>query len=786
MSLNLTRFSRRHFLFSTLLSAIPLSTALQPLFAQQTEAKPRSYAYPVVAKGTHPGIIFGAAELPAMHKRAQGQGLAADAYRKVKQEATEDLPRDLTPKQMAGREGIRLAAKLEAMALVYQVENDRQMGLEAVKLLRQVAVDADAKAVFVAINDDFFGTEHWPKALAFAWDWLYAIMPDAERGTILAGLEAWSDALEDHTQSWWWRDATYNCGAIPVGAQGILLAAIRGESKHPQLEQRLADCLRKVTRNYFPLTWRDNGLCSEGPGYAHYLKNPIQFLDAVRRTGGEDFVPQSGGVNAMHYLRHQWMPQGRCATVGDNTEYGRRVFQAIYLYGIREMNDAAGLWTFEKYADRARTEAFLQFLYYPDALTPRSPGELKLRTSHYFEFDRNQAGYLFARNEWDNEQASWLAFSTRYENSNHTHYDMNSFVFTVFGEEFGAHTNIYGYSQPLHGADLEHNIVIIDEGGMPVADRPTSAGDDGSIYGYLTGVGTGEFGDYVRGDAHRSYADRSVKTDKPAKQADRVLGYIKEGRNPYIVVTDQIRKDDAPHDYHWQWYTMAQSIEGKGTVAEPFRLRGERAHCKLVFLTPEAPDFSFQIVKNEQRNRNDSWGLLRVKQRAEQAEFVMLAIAWADGEPEPAVSVGPAVKGATGGRSFLVSTYSGKDSQPVKDLVLWQPGATGKMLTCRSVVSNGLLTVVRRFDSAQPQGYLLGDGSQLRVGGRKLVDAPQACSVSAAEKAVVVTSARRPYEPLPPLTARGRFWLPAKQSDLWRDDVRLPASSRDGSWLALA
>src|SRR5690606_16167790 len=122
-----------------------------------------------------------------------------------------------------------------------------------------------------------------------------------------------------------------------------------------------------------------------------------QFADALRRTGGPDWMATSGAVNAMHYLRHQWMPQGRCGTVGDNTQYGRRVFQAIYLLGIREMGDAAGLWTFEKYADRDRTEAFLQFLYYPDDLKPVSPRALRLPTSHYFEFDKNRAGYLFAR-----------------------------------------------------------------------------------------------------------------------------------------------------------------------------------------------------------------------------------------------------------------------------------------------------------------------------------------------------------------------------------------------------
>jgi hypothetical protein len=194
-----------------------------------------------------------------------------------------------------------------------------------------------------------------------------------------------------------------------------------------------------------------------------------------------------------------------------------------------------------KYAD-AGDGGVPQFLYYPDDLSPLSPGTLDLPTSHYFEIDRNRAGYLFSRSEWDNEQGAWFAFTTRHDNANHAHYDMNSFVFTAFGNEFAAHTNVFSYSHRHHDADLEHNIVIVDEGGMPVADRPTTAGDDGSLYGLMTGVATGRFGDYVRGDARPSYADRSVKADTPAVRADRAVLFAKQGANPYIVVADEIQR----------------------------------------------------------------------------------------------------------------------------------------------------------------------------------------------------------------------------------------------------
>ncbi|MCZ2080577.1 MAG: hypothetical protein HUU41_00740 [Bryobacteraceae bacterium] len=730
--------------------------------------------YVVVKPGTHPGIIFSPQELPALRRRARGAGLAAEAYTKVRRTAYESYPADLSVKQLVGREGNRLAGQLESMALVYQIEGDRDLARKAIRLFQSVASGCDPREFFRTVDSDFFATEHWPKAFAFAWDWLYPEISAGDRTTLIRNLETWSAALYEHTEAWWWRDASYNCGAIPVGANGLLLAAMQAESQHPDFRRWFNECFRKVKENYFPLTWRASGICNEGPGYAHYHKNPTQFADAVRRTGGPDIIGESGAVNAMHYLRHQWMPQGRCGTVGDNTEYGRRVFQAIYLHGIRELSDQPGLWTFERYADRERTEPFLQFLYYPDGLDPVSPGTLDLPTSFYFEIDRNRAGYLFARNEWDNEQASWFAFTTRYANANHTHYDMNSFVFTAFGEEFAAHTNIFPYQHPHHGADLEHNIVIVDDGGMPAADRPNSAGDDGSLYGYMTGVGVGRFGDYMRGDAHRSYADRSIKTDTPAVRADRTMVFAKQGANPYIVIADEIQRDDKEHNYHWQWYTMAHELSGRGTLDEPYLIEGRNARCKIVFLEPQAPEHKFRIVKSEQRRHGVDLGLLRVTVRGVQARYIALAASWRKEAPEPAVRRGPEVKGAAGAASFVV------EGADFRDVIVWQPGTSGQPLTCGDVKTNGLMTVVRTASDGTVAGYILGDGASLRFADHTLVDAPRPLAVIADAKYLSAMGARRAHENLPPFAAAGTVWLPSPGAEVWADGTRVTPHKRNG------
>jgi hypothetical protein len=564
-----------------------------------------------------------------------------------------------------------------------------------------------------------------------------------------------------------------------VGAHGVLLSAIRGESRHPDFAKWHSECFRKISRNYFPETWRANGICNEGPGYAHYHRNPTLFANAVRRLGGPDIIAQTGAVNAMHYLRHQWMPQGGCGPVGDNTSYGRRVFQPIYLFGIRELGDAAGLWTFEKYADLDRINPTELFLCWPDSLKPVSPATLDLPTSHYFEIDPHRAGYLFARNRWDDERASWFAFTTRYENANHTHYDPNSFLFTAFGEQFATHENVYGYSHPHHGADIEHNIVIVGEGGMAANDRPNSAGDDGSILGFMTGVIAGDFADFARGDARRSYADRSIKGSQPAIRAERAVLFAKQGPNPYVVVADDIQRSPSEEDYHWQWYTRAHQITGQGTFAEPFAIQGEHARCRIAFHTPDAPAHEFKMVTSEGVRTPFQLGLLRVSRKGVRVRYAALAAANQTGQPEPQILRGPDIHGNANAASFIVK------GDGFEDLIVWQSeekdGAGGAMLTCGRLKTDAQLAMVRTNASGHVTGYVLGEGRTLEFNGKPLARSETGFSVSAGEQKTMVAGPRRPRQNQPPLPARGELWLPAKTTRLWVDgnSVR-PSAGRDG------
>ena len=730
--------------------------ATPPAQESQKSSQITAKRYEVVTPGTHPGLLFCAKELPRLRRRAKGEGLAAECYGKVVELAR------------GPAEGNRRGRKLNAMALVYQIEGDAELGRQAVELFKEIIAEIDPYKCYEEIDSDFFATERWPKAFAYAWDWLFELMDEKERAVVLEGLESWCKALYEHTEAWWWRNASINCGAIPVGALGLLCTAIQGETDHPEFEKWLVSAIHRIQRNYFPHSWRETGICIEGPCYAQYHKNPTQFGEALRRTGGPDIISLSGAVNAGNYQMFQWMPQGGCGPIGDNTNYGRRVFAAAYLLGIGEMADGPALWTFIKSTDRNRLNPLLAFLLYPDDLEPVSPGEAGRPTSCYFEITPNRAGYFYSRSEWDNERAAWFAFATRYDNANHQHYDMNTFLFNAFGEKFGTHRNIYAYRDENHGVDFEHNIVIVDGGGMPAFDPITTCSAQNSIKGLLTGLGQGHFADYVRGDAKASYQDRSDPKSSPAVQADRSCLFVKQGPCPYLVVVDEIQKsEDREHDYHWQWYTTAKGITGAGSLAEPLLIEGEEANCSIGFLEPTAPAVDFQLVKGGSSRYPIELGLIRVHQHGGQVRYVAVAGAWKKEGPRPSFSKGPEVTGNPRAVSLVVESGS------FRDLIVWQPAdnarGAGKEIACGELRTDGLLSLVRTDPSGQVVGYMLGDGRNLSFAGQSLARTEEPASVSADNQRVFLTGGRRAQQNRPPLEPRGKVRLPHPRAEVFVD-----------------
>jgi hypothetical protein len=404
-------------------------------------------------------------------------------------------------------------------------------------------------------------------------------------------------------------------------------------------------------------------------------------------------------------------------------------------------------------------------------VAPVSTGDVGWPTSYYFEITPNRAGYVYSRSEWDNERAHYFAFTTRYAGANHQHYDMNSFLFHVFGEEFGTHRNIYTYRHPDHGADIEHNIVVVDGGGWPSNDRINSAGDDCSTNGLMGAVGLGHLADYVRGDARESYRDNSVAGSCPAIRADRTCLFVKQGSNPYLFIADDIQQSENTHNYDWQWYSFDSNVTGSGSLTDPFLIEGENADCGVMFLEPLKPVSSFEIVQGTQRRRALEMGLIKVRLRGSRVRFVALAAGWEKNGRPPSVLPGPEVTGNPEAVSLEIS------GDGFSDLLIWQPeevpDAPAPEIRCGELTCQGYLALIRRDDSRKVTGYVLAEGGHLSAGEDALVVSEETVSVSADGLRVWVTGQLQTRLGDGAVPASAQVRLLSEEGELYVDGKRL-------------
>lgn len=684
----------------------------------------------------HPFLLFSGGDVAALRQRADADPLLKFCLDDIKKAA----------QRKPGDENYSWRETLEDLAFLAALENDPELTKQALEFFRSMLREHDAARFFARIGsrDNWYGRS--PRTFALAWDWLAGRMAKEQKAEALPQLEDWCIRTYEHTDKQWWAEASYNVGVVPVAGYGLLALAIRGDTSNARVETCYCEAVRRVGQNYYPTTWKPSGICYEGPGYAQTgLDYAGLFTDAVLHAGGGDLAAGSGAAHAMRYLMYQQLPWGGCAPIGDNTGKGGRTFTAQFLPDLGRTGDAAGLWTWNKYTNRNRLDTLIAYLGYPLDLKPRSPRETGAPTSKYFEVTPNRAGYVFARSGWDDKDAAFFAFVTRFEQCNHQHYDMNSFLFGGFGTLFATHQMLFPYDSEKHGVDYEHNLIIINGGGWPATNRtPRSCGIDNSTEGLLVGLSLSSFADYVRGDAKWSYRDNSVATSNPAIRAERTCLFVKQGATPYLLIVDDNQQLGQPVKYEWLWHAPNLPLHGVGAIDDPLVLTAKGGSCALQFVQPAQPALTKQPVGS---------GLvrLRVEQTGVRVRYAAIAALQREEAARPRAAVQSVECRNPAAFSVSVGLADGS-----RDFITWQSEEdrvqSGHPLTSGSLRTDGLLAMVRSANG-KVTGFVLGEGTYLRWGETWLVkgDAPVNVSVGPGDKQI--SGRLRNRQALPPAPA---------------------------------
>ena len=446
--------------------------------------------------------------------------------------------------------------------------------------------------------------------LGYAYDFAYNDMTQEQRtvtrrviSRITAGRLWMGGRLPHHFRNWNW---------IAIGlAQPLLSLAIEGE---PGYDARVYKLGVEIARDYITYGISPTGEATEAVGYSNFglvWGSPF-YVAAARR--GEDFLTQSHNRRLIDwYLQSEEPWGGQWESHGDGGDGGPSIWNmAMWKYFYPSDPKVDYLWQTVLYP--GGKDAFSQGKYHPiEALLwvsdPRTSRDGRLHdyssgkelNAPLTFFDPLRSS-LNARNNWTPD-ATAIEFECRTDSvdASHEHADRGNFTLSAMGREWAKEN--FRSVESRH-----HNLVLIDGLGQGYWPGPgkwigeqdggwalMASADAKSAYDtWWPKEITTEAPNFVRfqyprwssfatesADFHKEYAGVPSSRDQrpsvvqhfagfaqgdprmwdedtwpialphnPVERAFRTIAFVRE-KTPYLLVADDIQKDDKERLYEW-------------------------------------------------------------------------------------------------------------------------------------------------------------------------------------------------------------------------------------------
>jgi hypothetical protein len=533
-----------------------------PSTAQRLSQKPQEigsrvrYGFtPPPIPGVHPRICFNPSELGTLRQRTSdgpaARGLVAAEH--VANELADKRTRTgglgsmlLSGRSLSNAQLVLVAAALRDASFAAYVTGN-------VNLLTSTKVILLAFIRDVRLSPSLDSSRITP-GVAFAYDWMYdSLSPEernAVRGWIADACVDFQAQLAEEVYGFKPGDESkrnYNWVGYVTGAFGITALAIEGEPGYQagwytDAASSMNDFLR-------------NGIGPEGAPvesihyFAYGMANGAFLLNAMSRRGQAVFnSPNLEKVPL--WWTYDLYPWGKDFNdLQDTRDIMMGIEEPFDLLQLAYREDPVMQWVYRNYRDG-----------YPDpqsntavALWAAEPdraldvGKFGLPLSRFFAFN----GLAYFRSNWTRD-GLYLEFQSDpvLAGPSHAHADRNSFTLAANGNLWI--TDGGGWLPQ----DLFHNLVFIDgkaEGYFPQRGRITQykesewaagvVGDAKGAYDWRTDWPNSAGGRLVEGLTSFPY--------NPVLRATRSLAVVR-GEHPYVLVADDIQKDQHPHLYSWQ------------------------------------------------------------------------------------------------------------------------------------------------------------------------------------------------------------------------------------------
>ncbi len=649
-----------------------------------------------LAAEVHPGLLFGAEEVPLLKERIQREPYAT--WWQIVRDRADSTP----PTFSEERTKVRFA---KALAFAWLMTDDAAYADRALEVMQRVAFPPRGGDLGQPHNEGEVVAQY-----AVAYDMLhqYAAQNDAvalaEMRAILAeeadrlwegivisevdlGLVTLKIRLHETPHIDNWHIRAYG----GLGLAAMTLSEYTGSQAAPQDWADRAFEMVKGSLD-FQIDEQDGGY-AEGPFYSRYAADVyLPYMFALRRHSGVDLFSDPK-IEKMHdWSLNLRLPNGRRPNIDDGH------LDDFYGHYLAAVYDDGGVhrWDWENNENGLYVREFSEM----DAIALYDDSVPAVAPSHGPSVFMPGAGDAVFRSDWS-PQATYMLLRgengvARDRGLSHEHPDETSFVLYAGGEMLALDAGYIDFTNhDKVNEGRNHNVVLVDGVGPPrltLLGQTAGGGNDAFIRDAFTSAS----GDYAEVDA--SYQGVDIK--RRVFFADR----------SYFVIADEIVSTDE-HDYEWRLHGNGGGDSGGEYAREGNLARWTRPGAELIAYMPERDGLvaadgdtihSFDYLEEQTHS------VLRMQQRAADAHYLAVLYPRATGATDPTLGTAK----ISGGHGVIADLTDARD-------VAWQRDAGVAEATVTDLAhplySDAALGYARAADAASPlQRFSLQDATQLR------------------------------------------------------------------------
>jgi hypothetical protein len=376
------------------------------------------------------------------------------------------------------------------------------------------------------------------------------------------------------------------------------------------------------------------GMTREGLAYCGFVfRNLGLFLRAARVAGRFDYLDAAQNPFVDRLARvPQWyageiFPRGGWMQNLNDSYWDPRPALLGWLatFPSLDQQTAAAVWhetlgeggrgSFGADPGLGKSSVFESALWRPDA-SPPAHGKEDDRGPPFFHCP--DVGYV--REHQSGSRCGFSFNCGEYIGAIHDQSDNNSFTLFAHGLPVALDAGACDYPQEGNASSSHgHSAVLIDgRGQLP-------AGHGYGVSGRIIHLHRDEDRLIVAGDASRSFNSLGYNE---VRRALRWCVFVKRP-HPYLLVFDDIKKDDVEHDYEFLLHTptpRVATIEA-GAVRMELEFEDRHAACQLIFLEHETVAVRRETFACPGHPPFEEHALWRLARRAVNPEFVVLLVA---------------------------------------------------------------------------------------------------------------------------------------------------------------